>query len=71
VGAIPKAWHGSAQEDIGGDILRCLAAVMVMFHHYGFWVWAFPDGVSARATGGIPPHPDMSFAGSARDSVKR
>ena len=48
----------------GVDILRFLAAVMVMFYHYGFWVWAFPDGVSARATGGIPPHPEMAFAGS-------
>ena len=48
----------------GVDILRFLAAVMVMFYHYGFWVWAFPDGISARATGGIPPHPEMTFAGS-------
>jgi peptidoglycan/LPS O-acetylase OafA/YrhL len=48
----------------GVDILRFLAAVMVMFYHYGFWVWAFPDGISARATGGIPAHPEMAFAGS-------
>ena len=48
----------------GVDILRFLAAVMVMLYHYGFWVWAFPDGVSARATGGIPPHPEMAFVGS-------
>jgi len=48
----------------GVDILRFLAAVMVMFYHYGFWVWAFPDGISARATGGIHPHPEMAFAGS-------
>lgn len=48
----------------GVDILRFLAAVMVMFYHYGFWVWAFPDGVSARATGGIPPHPEMALVGS-------
>ena len=48
----------------GVDILRFLAAVMVMFYHYGFWVWAFPDGISARATGGIPPHPEMAFVGS-------
>jgi len=48
----------------GIDILRFLAAVMVMFYHYGFWVWAFPDGISARATGGIAPHPDMAFLGS-------
>lgn len=41
----------------GVDILRFLAAVMVMVYHYGFWVWAFPDGVSARATGGIPAQP--------------
>ncbi|MBZ9716514.1 acyltransferase [Mesorhizobium sp. AD1-1] len=39
----------------GVDILRFLAAVMVMVYHYGFWVWAYPDGVSARATGGVPP----------------
>ncbi|TIP56976.1 MAG: acyltransferase, partial [Mesorhizobium sp.] len=39
----------------GVDILRFVAAVLVMFYHYGFWVWAFPEGVSARATGGIPP----------------
>ena len=32
----------------GVDILRFLAAVMVMFYHYGFWVWAYPDGISAR-----------------------
>lgn len=43
----------------GIDILRFLAAVLVMFYHYGFWVWAFPEGVSARATGGIPPHPEI------------
>ncbi|RRI01165.1 acyltransferase [Mesorhizobium tamadayense] len=48
----------------GVDILRFLAAVMVMFYHYGFWVWAFPDGVSARSTGGIPAHPEMAFVGS-------
>ncbi|RWM27473.1 acyltransferase [Mesorhizobium sp.] len=48
----------------GVDILRFLAAVMVMFYHYGFWVWAFPGGVSARATGGIPAHPEMAFVGS-------
>jgi len=48
----------------GVDILRFLAAVMVMFYHYGFWVWAYPDGISARATGGIPPHPEMAFVGS-------
>lgn len=41
----------------GVDILRFLAAVMVMVYHYGFWVWAYPDGVSARATGGIPAQP--------------
>ena len=41
----------------GVDILRFLAAVMVMVYHYGFWVWAYPDGVSARATGGVPPQP--------------
>lgn len=43
----------------GVDILRFLAAVLVMVYHYGFWVWAFPDGVSARATGGIAPHPEI------------
>ncbi|MDX8498605.1 acyltransferase [Mesorhizobium sp. VK4C] len=48
----------------GVDILRFLAAVMVMFYHYGFWVWAFPNGVSARATGGIAAHPEMGFVGS-------
>ncbi|MDG4890233.1 acyltransferase [Mesorhizobium sp. M1A.F.Ca.IN.022.07.1.1] len=48
----------------GVDILRFFAAVMVMFYHYGFWVWAFPDGVSARSTGGIPAHPEMAFVGS-------
>ncbi|MER9933791.1 acyltransferase [Mesorhizobium sp. M0088] len=41
----------------GVDILRFLAAVMVMVYHYGFWVWAYPDGVSARATGAVPPQP--------------
>lgn len=48
----------------GVDILRFAAAAMVMFYHYGFWVWAFPDGVSARSTGGIPPHPGLAFVGS-------
>ena len=48
----------------GVDILRFLAAVLVMFYHYGFWVWAFPGGISARATGGIPPHPEMALLGS-------
>ncbi|AZO10043.1 MULTISPECIES: acyltransferase [unclassified Mesorhizobium] len=48
----------------GVDILRFLAAVMVMFYHYGFWVWAFPDGVSACASGGVPAHPEMAFVGS-------
>src|SRR4051794_242345 len=48
----------------GVDILRFLAAAMVMFYHYGFWVWAYPAGISARATGGIPPHPEMGFVGS-------
>ena len=48
----------------GVDILRFLAAVMVMVYHYGFWVWAFPDGISARATGGVAPHPEMAFVGS-------
>ncbi|WP_245442043.1 hypothetical protein [Mesorhizobium hawassense] len=38
----------------GVDVLRFLAAVMVMFYHYGFWVWAFPDGSSARATASRP-----------------
>lgn len=35
-----------------------------MFYHYGHWVWAFPAGVSARATGGIPPHPELEMLGS-------
>ncbi|WP_245316475.1 hypothetical protein [Mesorhizobium wenxiniae] len=48
----------------GVDILRFLAAVLVMFYHYGYWVWAFPAGVSARATGGIPPHPELEMLGS-------
>ena len=48
----------------GVDILRFLAAVLVMFYHYGFWVWAFPGGISARATGGVPPPPDLAFVGS-------
>ena len=48
----------------GVDILRFLAAVMVMLHHYGFWVWAFPNGLSARASGGIPPHPEVAYLGS-------
>jgi peptidoglycan/LPS O-acetylase OafA/YrhL len=48
----------------GVDILRFLAAVLVMFYHYGYWVWAFPAGVSARATGGIPPHPELGLLGS-------
>ncbi|WP_176480091.1 hypothetical protein [Mesorhizobium sp. WSM3859] len=42
----------------GVDILRILAAAVVMFHHYGFWVWTFPDGISARTTGGVPPRPE-------------
>jgi peptidoglycan/LPS O-acetylase OafA/YrhL len=41
----------------GVDILRFLAAVLVMVYHYGFWVWAYPDGISAQATGGVPPQP--------------
>lgn len=48
----------------GVDILRFFAAVIVMFYHYGFWVWAFPGGISARATGGIPPHPEIGTLGS-------
>ncbi|TGP51033.1 hypothetical protein EN802_15645 [bacterium M00.F.Ca.ET.159.01.1.1] len=48
----------------GVDLLRFLAAVMVMFYHHSFWVRAFPDGIPARATGGIPPYPEMGFAGS-------
>ncbi|WP_027060801.1 acyltransferase family protein [Mesorhizobium loti] len=43
----------------GVDILRFLAAVMVMVYHYGFWVWAYPDGMSARVSGGVPPQPEM------------
>ena len=43
----------------GVDILRFLAAVLVMVYHYGFWVWAYPDGISAQATGGVPPQPDI------------
>lgn len=57
--------HGSAKTTFGGvDILRFLAAVLVMLYHYGSWVWAFPAGVSARATGGIPPHPQLEMLGS-------
>ncbi|MER9327937.1 acyltransferase [Mesorhizobium sp. M0488] len=41
----------------GVDILRFLAAVLVMVYHYGFWVWAYPDGLSAQATGGVPAQP--------------
>ncbi|WP_245486227.1 MULTISPECIES: hypothetical protein [unclassified Mesorhizobium] len=48
----------------GVDILRFLAAVLVMFYHHGYWVWAFPAGVSARAIGGIPPHPELEMLGS-------
>ncbi|MER8435633.1 acyltransferase [Mesorhizobium sp. M1312] len=52
----------------GVDILRFLAAVLVMFYHYGYW--AFPAGVSARATGGIPPHPELVILGSGRVGVQ-
>ncbi|WP_246707247.1 acyltransferase family protein [Mesorhizobium sp. NZP2077] len=52
--------YGSAEITFGGvDILRFLAAVLVMVYHYGFWVWAYPDGISAQATGGVPPQPDI------------
>ncbi|MBZ9710117.1 acyltransferase [Mesorhizobium sp. ESP7-2] len=43
----------------GIDILRFLAAVLVMVYHYGFWVWAYPDGISAQATGGVPAQPGI------------
>ncbi|GLQ81422.1 acyltransferase [Mesorhizobium huakuii] len=43
----------------GVDILRFLAAVLVMVYHYGFWVWAYPDGISAQATGGVPAQPGI------------
>lgn len=43
----------------GVDILRFLAAVLVMVYHYGFWVWAYPGGISARATGGIAAQPQI------------
>ena len=42
-----------------------MAAVLVMFYHYGYWVCAFPAGVSARVTGGIPPLPDLGMLGSS------
>lgn len=48
----------------GIDILRFLAAVLVMFFHFGFWVWAFPGGLSARAAGGIAPQPELAWLGS-------
>ncbi|WP_137929203.1 acyltransferase family protein [Mesorhizobium comanense] len=43
----------------GVDLLRFAAAVLVMVYHYGFWVWAYPNGISAQATGGIPARPDI------------
>ncbi|MGX7876432.1 acyltransferase family protein [Mesorhizobium sp. ORM6] len=52
--------HGSEEDHVGGvDILRFLAAVLVMVYHYGFWVWAYPDGISAQATGGVPAQPGI------------
>ncbi|MGY2996979.1 acyltransferase family protein [Mesorhizobium sp. URHB0026] len=39
----------------GVDLLRFIAAVMVMFYHYGFWVWAYPDGMAGQAAGVILP----------------
>nr|WP_245276047.1 hypothetical protein [Mesorhizobium sp. LNHC220B00] len=43
----------------GIDILRFLAAVLVMVYHNGFWVWAYPDRISAPATGGLPEQPGI------------
>ncbi|MGY2993379.1 peptidoglycan/LPS O-acetylase OafA/YrhL [Mesorhizobium sp. URHB0026] len=43
----------------GIDILRFLAAVLVMVYHNGFWVWDYPDRISAPATGGLPEQPGI------------
>jgi peptidoglycan/LPS O-acetylase OafA/YrhL len=51
--------HGSAKNFGGIDIPRFLAAVLVMVYHNGFWVWAYPDGISAQATGGLPEQPGI------------
>jgi peptidoglycan/LPS O-acetylase OafA/YrhL len=37
----------------GLDLLRFLAAALVMIYHLGFWAWAFPSGQVARASKGI------------------
>lgn len=35
----------------GVDLLRFLAAVLVMLFHYGYWAWAYPKGLTSRAAG--------------------
>lgn len=37
----------------GLDLLRFLAAALVMIYHLGFWAWAFPPGQVARASRGV------------------
>ena len=36
---------------VGIDLLRCAAALLVALYHLSFWSWAFPPGLSARASG--------------------
>jgi len=43
----------------GIDILRFVAAAMVMLYHYGFWVWAFPKGMAGRVAGSLEPHQEI------------
>lgn len=53
------------KREIGGlDLVRFAAAMIVSAFHLGFWVWAFPTGVSGRAAGPIEPLHALEFFGA-------
>jgi peptidoglycan/LPS O-acetylase OafA/YrhL len=60
--------HQQPQYVPGLDLLRFLAACVVMVFHLAFWSWAYPAGQVARASKGVAdfrPWADFTMAGWA------
>lgn len=48
-----------SQSTFGGiDFLRFAAALLVVVHHFGFWAWAYPNGMAGMAAT-VDPQPQI------------
>ena len=60
-----------SRQIVGLDLVRFAAACLVMFFHFGFWMWAGPaESITSRAAGVSVRFPELTFLSFGRVGVE-